>query len=61
MKNGKYAVINSHMRGASHIAKGMDCEDYSDVYLDDKIAIAVTDGNEVALRSLFRLKDGHLF
>ena len=46
MKNGKYAVINSHMRGASHIAKGMDCEDYSDVYLDDDIAIAViSDGH----------------
>lgn len=46
MKNGKYAVINSHMKGASHVAKGLDCEDYSDVYLDDKIAIAViSDGH----------------
>lgn len=46
MKNDRYAVINSHMRGASHIAKGMECEDFSEVYLDENIAIAViSDGH----------------
>ncbi|WP_026657801.1 protein phosphatase 2C domain-containing protein [Butyrivibrio sp. AC2005] len=46
MNNGKYAVLNSHMIGASHVAKGLACEDYSQSYLDDRIAIAViSDGH----------------
>lgn len=57
MKNGKYSVLHSHMRGASHVAKGLECEDYSDSYLDDNIAIAViSDGH--GDKNCFRSADG---
>lgn len=42
----KYIVFNAHHIGASHINKGVQCEDYSESYIDDHMAIAViSDGH----------------
>ena len=41
-----YIVFNAHRIGASHINKGMKCEDYSASYINDVAAIAViSDGH----------------
>lgn len=41
-----YIVFNAHRIGASHIGKGMKCEDYSASYINDVAAIAViSDGH----------------
>lgn len=37
-----YIVFNAHRIGASHIGKGMKCEDYSASYINDVVAVAVT-------------------
>ena len=42
----EYLVFNAHRIGASHISKGLECEDYSLSYIDDNVAIAViSDGH----------------
>ena len=42
----EYLVFNAHRIGASHISKGLECEDYSMSYIDDNVAIAViSDGH----------------
>ena len=46
MIKDNYTVFNAHKIGASHISKGLQCEDYSDSYIDENAAAAViSDGH----------------
>lgn len=41
-----HLIYSGYVQGASHIAKGMPCEDYAACYADDHIAVAViSDGH----------------
>lgn len=46
MIKDNYTAFNAHKIGASHISKGLQCEDFSASYIDENVAVAViSDGH----------------
>lgn len=46
MIKDNYTAFDAHKIGTSHISKGLQCEDFSDSYIDENIAVAVvSDGH----------------